>query len=333
MTPAPTDIQSLQSEQGLQRGIYVPVLTFFNKDEGESLDLDTYYKHVQYIAKSGCAGVVALGSTGERVSLKEEERDEIIKTARRALDDIGFNSMPLIVGAGDHSVQGARISIERAYQAGATHALVLPSSYYPSQLGKQAIIDFYTKVSTLSPIPIFIYSYPGVCSGITIDSETVTKLSSLPNICGIKHTDHDIGKMSRHCALAAAAATSKQKPFTVLGGASDYLIAALSVGAIGTITGMANIVPRTVVKIQSLWDKGEYEEAKSLQHILSIAEWELGKGGIPIHKALTEFVRGYGGNPRSPVQPSSKEVIQQAINGFAQVIEIERKLEKISSSI
>lgn len=330
MTPAPTNTQSLHFEQEMQRGIYVPVLTFFNDDDRESLDLDTYYKHVQYMARSGCAGVVALGSTGERVSLNEEEREKVIKTAKRALDDAGFNQMPLIVGAGDHSVQGAIASIKRSHQAGATHALVLPSSYYPAQLGKQAILDFYTKVSNASPIPIFIYSYPGVCSGIVIDSETVTKLSSLPNICGIKHTDHDIGKMSRHCALAAVSSSSTQKPFIVLGGASDYLIAALSVGAIGTITGMANIVPKTVVRIQSLWDKGEYEEAKSLQHILSVAEWELGKGGIPIHKALTEYVRGYGGKPRSPVQSSSKEVIQQAINGFAQLIEIERKLEKIA---
>ncbi|MCO5588245.1 hypothetical protein L7F22_042200 [Adiantum nelumboides] len=326
MTPAPTNTQSLQSEPEMQRGIYVPVLTFFNKDAEESLDLNTYYKHVQHMAKSGCAGIVALGSTGERVSLSERERDQLIKTARKALDEAGFNKMPLIVGAGDHSVQGAIASIKSSYQAGATHALVLPSSYYPAQLGKQGIIDFYTKVSIASPIPIFIYSYPGVCSGIVIDSETVTKLSSLPNICGIKHTDHDIGKMSRHCALAAKG----QKSFIVLGGASDYLIAALSVGAIGTITGMANIVPKTVVRIQNLWDKGEYEEARSLQHILSLAEWELGKGGIPIHKELTEYVRGYGGKARSPVQPSSKEVIQQAITGFAQLIELERKLEKVT---
>lgn len=325
MAPTATSANSHYGNQSaMQRGIYVPVLTFFHEDAEESLDLDTYYKHVQYMAKSGCAGIVTLGSTGERVSLSEEERDQLIKTARKALDDAGFTQMPLIAGAGDHSVQGAIRSIKRAHQAGATHVLVLPSSYYPAQLGKQGIIDFYTKVSNASPIPILIYSYPGVCSGIVIDSETVSKLSRLPNICGIKHTDHDIGKMSRHCALAAA---TSEKPFTVLGGASDYLIAALAVGAIGTITGMANMAPRAVVKIQSLWDNGKYEEAKELQHILSVAEWELGKGGIPIHKAILQHVRGYGGKPRSPVQASSNDVIEEGKLGFKRLIEVERKLE------
>lgn len=306
----------------MKRGIYVPVLTFFKPDAAESLDRETYYKHVQYVAKAGCAGIVALGSTGERVSLSEEERDQVISTARSALDDAGFHSMPLIVGAGDHSIRGAVASVCRAHRCGATHVLVLPSSYYPAQLGKQAILDFYTQLAAASPVPILIYSYPGVSAGIVMDSETIGTLARLPNIVGVKHTDHDIGKMARHCALADQLSKQAQpSAFTVLGGASDYLIGALAVGAVGTITGMANMAPRTVVRVQQLWDQGKYDEARALQHVVSCAEWELGKGGVPIHKVRR---RGTGivvvhrdADQRSAICPAGSHTIRSRLRRSA----------------
>ncbi|KDN35581.1 hypothetical protein K437DRAFT_271312, partial [Tilletiaria anomala UBC 951] len=58
----------------LRRGVYTPVLTFFRADAHESLDLDTFSTHVKWIAAAGGAGIVVLGSTGERVALSEQER-------------------------------------------------------------------------------------------------------------------------------------------------------------------------------------------------------------------------------------------------------------------
>ncbi len=144
----------------------------------------------------------------------------------------GCSDMPLIAGAGGHSIVTARASLAAMTNAGASHALVLPSSYYPNQLGAPAAVEFYIAIADSSPIPILIYSYPGVCSGINLSSDVTRKLSQHPRIRGVKHTDHDIGKMARNCALPAAADDGAH--FLVLGGASDYLVGALAVGAHGT---------------------------------------------------------------------------------------------------
>jgi 4-hydroxy-2-oxoglutarate aldolase len=69
-------------------------------------------------------------------------------------------------------------------------------------------------------------------------------------------------------------------PFTVLGGATDYLLGALAVGGKGAITGMANVAPRVCAKVFELHKLGKMDEALELAGSISRAEWSLGKGGI-----------------------------------------------------
>ncbi|TKY85302.1 hypothetical protein EX895_005464 [Sporisorium graminicola] len=319
-----TTVNALVETKPLKKGIYVPVLTFFKGQHGAELDVETFEKHVAYVASSGVAGIVVLGSTGEAVSLTDEERATLVASARKAMDASGHGDMPLIAGAGGHSIVTASASLAAMAQAGASHALVLPSSYYPNQLGVTAALEFYNAIADSTPLPILIYSYPGVCSGINLSSDITRSLSAHPRIRGVKHTDHDIGKMARNCALPAAAGDGQG--FFVLGGASDYLIGALAVGAHGTITGMGNIAPRAVVEAQKLFDQGHHKEAVALQHIISVAEWELGKGGVPVHKALVQAFHGYGGLPRAPLQPTAKATIVEATQGFEQLMDVERQL-------
>lgn len=74
------------------------------------------------------------------------------------------------------------------------------------------------------------------------------------------------------------------KRFLVYAGASDYLIGAMSIGAHGAISAMANLAPRTVLACFDLWDARQRDRALEVQRILSSAEWELTKGGVPMLK-------------------------------------------------
>lgn len=56
---------------------------------------------------------------------------------------------------------------------------------------------------------------------------------------------------------------------------------ALAVGARGTITGIANVIPRVTIEIFDLFRSGKYDEARELQGRLSSAEWAILNGGIP----------------------------------------------------
>jgi 4-hydroxy-2-oxoglutarate aldolase len=68
-------IKTCDETKKLVNGIYVPVLTFFNKDD--SLDLDTFKKHISWLASAGVNGIVVLGSTGEAVALTDDEKTTV----------------------------------------------------------------------------------------------------------------------------------------------------------------------------------------------------------------------------------------------------------------
>lgn len=66
----------LESKRGkaLPGGIYVPTATFFKDTPEQELDLETFTKHMEWLARAGVHGVTVQGSTGEAALLTREER-------------------------------------------------------------------------------------------------------------------------------------------------------------------------------------------------------------------------------------------------------------------
>ncbi|EJT97765.1 aldolase [Dacryopinax primogenitus] len=287
----------------LKAGVHVPVLTFFESTAAQDIDIPVYENHVRRMAAAGVESIVVLGSTGEAVTLSLEEKKQLISVTRKVLDGIGFEEMPVIAGLATQSTREAMASADAFAQAGADYLLALPPSYYAGAMTKAAIKGFYTDLADASPIPVIIYSYPGVSSGLELDSEDVLEISTHRNIRGIKQTDHNVGKMAR-----IAAGSPDPSSFAVLGGASEYLIGSLAVGAIGCITGMANLTPVTCVRAYKAWQAGDYKEAQRLQGLIATGEWAFGKNSLPGVKAGMNQYVGYGGVCRKPVPEASADI-------------------------
>lgn len=217
--------------RSLAPGIYCPSVAFFTNDDKQDLDITAYTKHMRFLARSGIHGVVVQGSTGEAVTMSLEERQavscagnlgyrhgadatQLIRAAKEAFRLEG-NQGAIIAGTvGAQSTREVLKLCQNAAEAGADYALVLPPSYWPQWMTEEVLDSFYLEVSRSvalrtkltvqvandSLIPLVIYSYPGVCAGINMHTDTILKLAEHPNIVGIKHTDNDIGKMSREAA-------------------------------------------------------------------------------------------------------------------------------------
>lgn len=143
--------------------------------------------------------------------------------------------------------------------------------------------DDVIQIADKSPLPVLIYSYPGVSGGIDITSDSVATLSKHKNIVGIKQTDHNVGKMARIYY------ETRQNNFLPFAGASDYLLGALAVGAHGCITGLGNITPRVILQLFDLYEAGDLVAARELQGLISVGEWATLAGGVPSMKV--SFVR------------------------------------------
>ncbi|KAJ8059165.1 hypothetical protein OCU04_012139 [Sclerotinia nivalis] len=302
----------------LVQGIYVPTVAFFHPDS-EEVDITTVAKHASRLATSGIAGLLTHGSNGEAVHLTHSERSLITSITRKALDEAGASSMPIIVGCGTQSVKETIELCKEAKESGGDYAIVLPPSYYASLLNPQRILDFFTQIADASPIPVIIYNYPAAQGGFDLTSDVILTLSTHPNIVGVKLTCGNTGKLAR---IAASAKPS----FLTTGGSADFILQTMVVGGHGVIAGLANLAPKACVKVMRLFEEGKLKEARELQAIVARGDWVAIKGGFVSVKVALERYYGYGGLPRKPCALPEKKALVAMNDEFAELLELEQTL-------
>jgi 4-hydroxy-2-oxoglutarate aldolase len=174
----------------LLHGIFPPITTPFYPDGR------VYFKklehNVERYSKTPVAGIVVLGSTGEAITLSDDERREVLKMSR----EVCAPHTVLIAGTGAESALETLRLTEYAARLGYDAALVRTPFFYKPQLKPANILAFYRTVADHSPVPILIYSVP-VFTGYDMPPELVIELSNHPNIVGIKESGGDAEKIRR----------------------------------------------------------------------------------------------------------------------------------------
>lgn len=316
----------MPARRSLPVGIYAPTMTFFDP-ETEDVDIPTIKKHAQRLIRDGLVGLVTMGSNGEAVHCTREEKLAVTKATREALDEAGFTSTPIILGATEGSVRGTVELSKLAAEAGADYTLLLPPSYYRAQTDEESIVDYFTAVADASPLPVIIYNYPGAVSGIDLDSDVLIKLGQHPNIVGTKFTCGNTGKLTR-VALGTNAKTPFQEGsgYMAFGGMCDFTLQTLASGGSGIIAGGANVMPKVCARVWNLYAEGKEDEAQALQKILSRGDWPLTKAAIAGTKQAIQMHFGYGGYPRRPLKRLDEARLKAIEEGIREVMEIEKSL-------
>ncbi|KAK1569626.1 dihydrodipicolinate synthase [Colletotrichum navitas] len=257
----------------LPAGVYTPVVTIYKAgDPLQPVDHAAMYRQCQVLIKAGMHGLVYLGTNGELCLLTSAERKAIIETAAQSAKDLGQPDYPIVAGISAQSTLETILNAKEVATAGAKFALLLPPSYWAKALSNDAILGYFRDVADNSPIPIVIYNFPAVTSGVDLDSDQLAALASHPNIVAVKLTCGNVGKVVR--------LTSKftHEQFGVFGGSSDYLLPTLYAGGSGCVTGMGNIFPSSTSAVYDLWKAGRTEVASKLQGDVANAEWACKKG-------------------------------------------------------
>ncbi len=174
----------------LLHGIFPPITTPFYPDG------NVYFKklesNVERYSRTPCAGIVALGSTGEAILLSDQERRDVLKSAREA----AAPNKVLIAGTGiESAVETLRLT-EYAAELGYDVAMVRTPYYYKKQMLPANILAFYRTVADRSPIPVIIYNFPQG-TGYDIPAELVIELADHPNVIGIKESGGDVEKVRK----------------------------------------------------------------------------------------------------------------------------------------
>jgi len=325
----------------LRPGVYAAIVTLFDP-KTEDLDIPAIRAHAVRLARAGLVGLVTLGSGGEAVHLTGEERKTVIRETRLALDEAGYQDVPIIVGASEQSVRGTVRLCRESKDALGDYVLVTPPSYYRSTVGtEESLYGFFTSVADGSPLPVILYNYPHAVAGIDMDSDLIIRISQHPNIVGVKFTCGNTGKLTRVAQALNAITPSnpftssftqtptkatESQPYVAFGGKVDFALQTLVSGGSAVIAGSANVIPRTCVQLFRLWRNGKIDEAMKLQKVLSAADWVLSKGVVPRIKYAMQLSYGYGGYAREPLKRLSEESSKAVEEGIKEVMDIERGL-------
>lgn len=159
--------------------------------------------------------------------------------------------------------------------------MLLPPAYFGKQTTQAVIDNFFHDVQAKSPLPIVIYNFPAVCNGIDLDSATIARYTKAYNkIVGVKLTCGSVAKITR---LSAEFAPDR---FAIYAGQADFMIGGMASGSSGTISGFANVFPKTIVRVYELYKAGKIAEAMELHRTAALAEQPC-KAGIAAVKYAT----------------------------------------------
>jgi 4-hydroxy-2-oxoglutarate aldolase len=287
------------------RGIF-PALTTPYEADGE-VSLAGLKENIRRYNKTGLAGYVVIGSTGESVLLGREEADAILA----AVKEVAAPEKLLIAGTGAESTSETMARTKRAATLGYQAALVKTPYYYKPSYHAENYIRHFRAVADASPIPVLLYSVP-VFTGVTLETPEILALAEHPNIAGIKDSSGSIQRIGEVVAGAPA-------KFHVLTGGAAVLYPALAVGAKGAILALASALPEKLVELYDLFIQGKHAQAKDLQLALAGASKRiLTENGIAGLKYAMDLRNYHGGVPRLPLLPLTEDKERQIAALLAQ---------------
>ncbi len=275
-------------EQKDWTGIFPAITTPFQADL--SVDYEIFGAQARWLVECGCKGIVALGSLGESPTLTREEKIEILKQAKRSLND----KAPVIAGIAALSTAEAVWLAKEAHRAGADGLMVLPPQVYRSDWCEtQAHLG---AIFEATPLSCMLYNNP-VAYGTDITPEQMIELRSRhENFHAVKESSGDIRRITSLKHLGSLA---------ILVGMDDVVVESVAAGATGWIAGLVNAFPEESVRLFRLAQSGPSQELDSLYSwFLPLLRLDT----VPKFVQLIKQVQEECGGPSARVRPPRLEL-------------------------
>ena len=286
----------------LFQGAGVAICTPF--DQNGAVNYEKLGELIEFQIANKTDAIIVCGTTGEASTLNHEEHLEVIrycveKTAKR---------IPVIAGTGSNCTDTAIYLSKEAEQYGVDGLLVV-TPYY-NKATQKGLIQHFTMVAESVNIPIILYNVPSR-TGCNICPETaVTLAKSVPNIVGIKEASGDISQIAKLAYLSEGS-------IDIYSGNDDQIVPILSLGGVGVISVLSNVVPKETHDIVVSYLNGDVETSRKLQlsMIPLVKALFCEVNPIPIKKALNLMGMEVGGlrRPLTEMEDANALVLENEL--------------------
>ncbi len=209
---------------------------------------------LEWHVEAGTDGVVPMGTTGESATLSPDEHLRVVKRTVEVID----KRIPVIAGTGANATDEAIHLTVEAQRLGADAALLVTPYYNrPTQEG---LVAHYRAISAAVTLPLVLYNVPPR-TACDMQAETVARLAELPNVVGIKEACGDperVGEIRNRVS----------EEFVVLSGEDAQTRRMLELGARGTISVTANVMPARMAEFVGAYLAGDRDRASEIDAAL-----------------------------------------------------------------
>lgn len=281
------------------KGVMPAVTTKFNSFD--ELDHEAFKLNLRAQLDAGVHGFVLGGTLGEASTLRNSEKEDLLKLALEVAD----GQIPVLMNIAEQSTTEAIKAAQKAEASGASGLMMLPPMRYNA--GPHETVTYFKEVTNETALPIMVYNNP-VDYKIEVTLDMFEELiADCPNIKAVKESTRDISNVTR-------IKNRFGERLKILCGVDTLALESLIMGADGWVAGLVCAFPAETVAIYELQRAGRIQEA------INIYRWFLPLLELDIHPKLVQNIKlaevatGIGTEPvRAPRLPLSGEERQRVL--------------------
>lgn len=210
---------------------------------------------VEYLIGKGVSGLYVGGSSGECIYLSVEERKQTLE----AVMEVAKGRIAIIAHVACNNTKDSQELARHAESLGVDAIAAIPPIYF--RLPERAIAKYWNDISDAAPNTDFvIYNIPQL-AGVALTLSLFDEMLKNPRVIGVKNSSmpiQDIQIFKRQAAI-------NNKEVVVFNGPDEQFVGGRIIGADGGIGGTYGVMPELFVKLNSLIESGDFENAGKLQ--------------------------------------------------------------------
>jgi len=283
------------------KGCGTALVTPFKEDL--SIDEDAMRRFVDFQITDGINFLVPCGTTGESVTLSDEEQRRVVEIV---LSQAG-GRVPVIAGAGGNNTAHV-IKLAREWERLGVDGLLSVTPYYnkPTQEG---LYQHFKAIAGATSLPIIVYNVPPR-TNVNILPDTIVRLAEIPNIIGVKEASGDISQV-------AEIITRVPPGFKVLSGDDSISLPLIALGGVGLISVASNETPSKLTALVRACLENNWDEARRLNRelfpLMKANFVETSPGPVKAAVAMMGRIKEVYRLPMVPVKPETREKLRAVL--------------------
>jgi 4-hydroxy-tetrahydrodipicolinate synthase len=303
------------------RGSYSVLVTPFTED-GKSIDVPALKRFLDWQLQSGVPGIIILGTSGEFLTVSDEERRLYVDTTIKHI----AGRIPVMVGTMNAHTPNAVRHTREAEALGADGLMIVPPYYYTPT--EDEIFNYYKAICEATSLPIMLYNNP-FTSNVDMKPKLIARLTkAFTNIRYIKEASMDVARVFD----IIEATDGVMNVF-----AGERIVESYLLGAVGYVNPYGNYIPHASARIWDLLVEGRIGDAKAIQRLITkfdhvIAEGHPTYGHQCYSKALAAAAGYPVGDVRAPLT-TFKELGEEGKMRLKKITAVIRELDDLMVKI